>query len=282
MNNQKDHFTEWRQDSRMSFYLFCISAVFLLLLTSCDSQFKTPLFEAGRKNNFGPTGLTYNGRDLIMVGKGNMIFSVTSIELDPYYGEEIGAPSGSYRTARDPINPERRSIDICGLAWEGECCGDGILWAADATNLEIIKLDERGNIVKSLPSPCDNPSGIAFDGETLWVSDEVESRIYNISSDDGHIIRFIQSPIEHPSGLSWGNKLLWIVGTSKYKKEAGTYRTGVYGIDVETRVYYGKNNIKNVTKPTAITWGDNKLWIADYNLNRIFVVTPPKTSPKKI
>ena len=277
MNKPKEPFRKWQNSSSIFYYFFYIFTIFILLLTtSCDSQFKTPLFEAGRKDNFGPTGLTYNGRDFIMVGKGNIIFTVTNIELDPYQGEELGTPSGSYRTARDPINPERRSIDICGLAWEGECCGEGELWAADASNLEIIKLNERGNVVKSLPSPCDNPSGIAFDSETLWVSDEVESKIYNISPDDGHIIRFIKSPIKHPSGLSWGNKLLWVVGTYRYKKEAGTYHTGVRGIDVETGEYFGKDDIKYITKPSAITWADNHLWIADYNLNRIFIVKPPK------
>ena len=136
MNKPKEPFRKWQNSSSIFYYFFYIFTIFILLLTtSCDSQFKTPLFEAGRKDNFGPTGLTYNGRDFIMVGKGNIIFTVTNIELDPYQGEEIGAPSGSYRTARDPINPERRSIDICGLAWEGECCGEGELWAADASNL---------------------------------------------------------------------------------------------------------------------------------------------------
>jgi len=269
------HGKNWHGLTSLSFY-FCFAVMALLQLTGCDYQFRTPLFEAGRKDNFGPTGLTYNGRDFIMVGSGNMIYTVTDIALDPYEGEELGAPSGGYRTASDPINPDRRSIEICGLAWEGDCCGAGYLWAADATNLELIKLNDRGNLLKSLPSPTDNPSGIAFDGKNLWVSDEVESKIYNVSIDDGHVIRFIDSPIKHPTDLSWGNKRLWVVGASDYKKEAGTYHTGVRAIDIETGNFFGIDDIKYITRPTAMTWADNHLWIGDYNVNRIFMIDPPK------
>ena len=258
-----------------TFILLIIGAV---LFAGCGmseyKQFRTPLFEAGRKSNFGPKGLTYNGRDLIMIGKANLIYSVNDIHLEPYEDESLGGPVGNYSTANDPANPERRSSEICALTWEGSCCGEGYLWAADATNREIVKMDLRGNIVKTVPSPCDNPSGLAFNGETLWVCDEKEGSIYNISPEDGTVLKNLASPVTHPSGMTWAYNYLWVVGTTGYATAEKTYKTLLYRVNTETGSTFGTDKLGPITKPAALTFADDQLWISDYSKNRVFTYKP--------
>jgi hypothetical protein len=259
----------------------CTTLLLLLIGTlvfiSCGStlkQFRTPLFEAGRKSNYGATGLTYNGRDLVMVGKANLIYSVNDIHLKIYDGERLGNPEGDYTIASDPINPERRSSEICGLTWEGACCGEGYLWAADATNKEIVKMDKRGNIVKTLPAPCNRPSALAFNGQTLWIADEVEGKIYNISPDDGTLLKTLTSPMAHPAGMTWAYNYLWVVGTTGFTTPEKTYKTVLYRINTESGSTFGTTRLEPITKPSAMTFADDHLWISDYNKNRIFVYKP--------
>lgn len=250
------------------------SSLFIGCGLSNYKQFRTPLFEAGRKSNYGPTGLTYNGRDLIMIGKGNLIYSVNDIQLEVYEDETLGGPVGNYTTANDPVNPERRSSEICGLAWEGACCGEGYLWAADVTNREIVKMNKRGDIIKTIPAPCDRPSGVAFNGDTLWISDEVEGKIYNISHEDGTILSTLTAPMAHPSGLTWAYNYLWVVGTTGFTTPEKSYKAVLYRVNIETGSTFGTTKLGPITKPTSMTFADDQLWISDYNKNRIFVYKP--------
>ncbi|RMD58241.1 MAG: hypothetical protein D6828_02920 [Nitrospirae bacterium] len=247
----------------------------LFLLGCSGVQFRTPLFEPGRKMSHGPTGLAYNGREFIMVGKANLIYTVSNVELAPYNEESLDAPWGFYKSTGDPIRCERRGIEICGLTWEWGCCGDGYLWAVDATNLEIIRINMRGEVINSLPSPCDNPSGIAFDGHSLWVSDEVESMIYNISMEDGSILKSIKSPVQHPAGLTWSDGIIWVVGMTNYKHNKH-YDVGIFGIDTSSGETFGTYKLKYIEKPSSMTWADGRLWVSDFQKNRVFVFKPPK------
>jgi uncharacterized repeat protein (TIGR02543 family) len=46
--------------------------------------------------------------------------------------------------------------------------------------MKIFELDTAGNVISSFDSPSFHPTGLAWDGEHLWVSDWTENRIYQL------------------------------------------------------------------------------------------------------
>jgi sugar lactone lactonase YvrE len=66
----------------------------------------------------------------------------------------------------------------------------------------------RFKVAASLPSPGPAPHGLAYDGESLWVSDRSEQRIYKLNPDSGQILLAI--PFDGDvAGTAWDGKHLW-------------------------------------------------------------------------
>jgi len=256
----------------------------LMVITGCAQQFKSPMFQSNDYSGYGPNGMTWNGRDLV-IGDGRLIIDINSIETGPYISETSKFNSeGFYRFARDPepVRGTSKELKICGLAWEGECCGKGFLWVADEGNKEILKLDAFHNVVKRFPSPGETPSGIAFDGKDLWVSDSSESRIYRVSTEDGTVLAEYISPIKVPTDLTWDCENIWILGLDECKNVTKTcYVPRLVKLDIKSaRVTEEMELPKQIVRPVSIVWVDGFMWIGDYQLNRIFKL--PVSSQKVV
>ncbi len=195
---------------------FSIAAAFsvsLLLLAGCGpKQFRADLFQANEMKGWGPEGLAWNGRDLVL-GSERLITFHSAIEpasfvnVGSFYNSE-----GSYVYSRDPmVLTSSRPIQICGMAWEAGCCGDGYLWIANSLGRELLKVSQKNEIVASIPFPGEFPGGLAFDGKDLWAADSAKSRIYRIAT-DGTVLAEIPSPVTSPTGLAWDCEQLWVVG----------------------------------------------------------------------
>ena len=61
-----------------------------------------------------------------------------------------------------------------------------------------------GHIMAAFPAPCESPSDLAWDGQTLWVADWREGVLYRISPEDGAVLGQIDAPGYRPEGLAWG------------------------------------------------------------------------------
>lgn len=272
--------------------LFIATAVFIasliaLVLSGCGpQQFKAPIFQMNEYEGWGPNGLTWNGKDMI-IGDGSLIVEINSIETGTYvertsfFTVDYSDSYGSYFLSRDPepitspgVTMPRKRTRICGLAWEGECCGKGFLWVADAENREILKLNASNEIIKSLPSPGDDPSGIVFDGKDLWVSDSRESKIYKISPDDGTVLREFNSPVAVPTDLAWDCSNIWVIGLDScapVTKNCNTPRLVKLDI-LSGKVTHEIVLPKQITRPTSMVWVDGLMWIGDYQLGRVFKI----------
>jgi hypothetical protein len=55
------------------------------------------------------------------------------------------------------------------------------LYVADLTDHLIYKMDKYGNVIARAPTPTTSPRGMTFDGKYLWLSEQVNYRIYCIS-----------------------------------------------------------------------------------------------------
>jgi len=55
----------------------------------------------------------------------------------------------------------------------------------------------------ALPAPTRCPSGLAWDGENLWLADWREAKIYEINSQSGQVRGIFPAPCLKPTGLAW-------------------------------------------------------------------------------
>jgi hypothetical protein len=73
-----------------------------------------------------------------------------------------------------------------GLAWDGN-----YLWVLTTPKEAIIQIDpDTGEILRTIPAPCDGPRGLTWDGEALWVNDAKTDRLYRVSPKDGSILGY--------------------------------------------------------------------------------------------
>jgi hypothetical protein len=248
----------------------------VMIFSGCASQqFKTGIFQQNdMEGGWGPNGLVWNGRDLVM-GDSRLVMDAYDIETGSFWGKDsVYNSNGFFLYAKTPDSLPR-DMKICGLAWEGECCGKGFLWIADSLNKEIVKLDSENKIAKRLPAPGDMPNGLAFDGSDLWVADSMDSKIYVVSTDDGTVVREFNSPVKDPAGLAWDCGNLWITGLDSCKEVIGDCNSArLVKLDVGSgKVTHEVELPKHIKRPTALEWVNGTLWVGDYNLNRVFKIS---------
>lgn len=105
--------------------LYPRGAVYFYCRMCTAKEFKTDLFSAlEHDSQVGPTGLAWDGKNLIMATTNQILFA-RDITTEPFYSfskKDTMLNGGSYSSGRFP-GPQRMDMDVCGMAWEGECCG---------------------------------------------------------------------------------------------------------------------------------------------------------------
>jgi phosphopantetheine adenylyltransferase len=100
-------------------------------------------------------------------------------------------------------------------------------------------------------SPYTNPTGIVYDGHTIWSCDNLRGEIYKHDW-DLKVVKTYKSPGASPTGLTWDGKHLW---SCDYKK----------------RMIYQHGSKLNVIKKfkgpgynlTDLAWDGQHLWVAN-------------------
>lgn len=82
------------------------------------------------------------------------------------------------------------------------------LWAA--ADRELLEISPGGREVGSVRGPASAASGLAWDGECLWVADKEEERLLRISR-EGTIIDAVEITGRSAGPLSWDGSFLWFV-----------------------------------------------------------------------
>lgn len=102
----------------------------------------------------------------------------------------------------------------------------------------------------TIPAPSRCPSGLAWDGRSLWLSDWREARIYKIDPQSGQVRDSFPAPCPKPTGLAWAKGELFIAD------EEGM----IYGFDPrkeEVKVRFRHP----ASSPTGLGW-DGRVLIA--------------------
>ncbi len=247
----------------------------LLVVCGCTSQIRNPDLVLNYPNDDAPSALGWDGRDL-MIGRGSFIVNVRNIETELYAGnyEDFGA-EGSFSFGKDAFALRRKPMNICGLAWEGGCCGNGFLWVLNSERKEILKYDNENAIHKIFSTPGNSPRGLAFDGKDLWTADADTGKIYRISTADGSVLSTFDSPVPAPVSIATDCKQVWIIGRdscTNVNEKCDSPK--LVRIDPQNGKVIGSVWLPiKLVKPTAMVYANGTMWIADGNTNRIFKIS---------
>ena len=130
-----------------------------------------------------------------------------------------------------------------------------------------------GEIVKAFATPGQFPTGLAFDGKTLWLADRKAQTLFSIDPATGHVISEIPSPAYWPTGLAWDGKNLWCADVKGGLPLSENYQGKVYQLSAKDgRV------LKVINAPTArprdLAWDGKYLWCVDEKADKIIQFSP--------
>ena len=111
-----------------------------------------------------------------------------------------------------------------GAVWTGKNLFV-ITWARSltGTKFHILKMDDKFNITqKRKIDTIQEPSQIAWDGKSLWISSWYSRRVYKMDPENFKILGYFKTPMERATGITWDGKYLWLTGTN-----AGLYKMEV-------------------------------------------------------
>jgi parallel beta-helix repeat protein len=136
------------------------------------------------------------------------------------------------------------------------------LWIVEQPDKTINKFDTSMNLIESFPSPATLPYGLTFDGEYLWLLEYTKPLVYQINR-SGNVIKSIPAPTEHCMGLAWDGKYLW---TNPWH-ENKLYKFNTSGNLIDTVPI----EIGNVM---GMAWDGKHLWIVDNGDDMIYETDP--------
>lgn len=130
-----------------------------------------------------------------------------------------------------------------------------------------------GEVIRSLATPGEYPTGLTFDDRHLWVADRYLDRLFCLDPATGEVTGSIPSPGYWPVGLAWDGACLWNVDLQGGLPVSENYEARVYKIDPVTG-----NILHTVQSPAGITggltWDGAYLWCTDSGAEEIIQFSP--------
>lgn len=120
-------------------------------------------------------------------------------------------------------------------------------------------------LLGSYAAPATAAQGLASDGTSLWVSDNVADVIYERDPATGAAVSSFASPGPNPQGLAWDGSFLWNVDLTNDR---------IYKIDVNASHDTDGTILSTITSPSTaprgVAFDGTDLWIAEDGDNRIY------------
>ena len=127
------------------------------------------------------------------------------------------------------------------------------LWISGQSSESIYKVTTLGAVIDSIPNPGDR--GLAWDGEYLWAATTVDDRLYKINVETGEVVDSLDTPCSgnYPNGLTYDGELLWVSSYSEL---------GLCGVNTNTGVKVDSISLPNVYG-RGVAWTGTNFWWAD-------------------
>ncbi len=189
---------------------------------------------------------------------------------------DIDGPNTFY--VLDPLSgavlathPSPFSQGIAALAFDGAS-----LWAASSTPepgylARLSPLD--GSVVTYYNPPVYEPTGIAFDGQHLWIPEWNTARILRVDPSDMSILTTLLREPLFSTNISWDGATLWLGGYEPLSEGGLAY--WIRQIDPETGA-----TLATYTPPgrsvTGLTIHDGSLYVSDVTTGTVHVLRLPE------
>jgi len=97
---------------------------------------------------------------------------------------------------------------------------ENFIWLLDISQLRILKIDFKGNIIKFFPLAGPAPQGLAYDGFNIWTFDSSTGLIYryNINGEVKGIITYSLNGIKNIDSMQWIGNNLFVLSEGKLIK----------------------------------------------------------------
>lgn len=120
-----------------------------------------------------------------------------------------------------------------------------------------------GDIERSFATPGSCPTGLTFDGKSLWLADRKTDSLYRISIKDGVIEAAVPAPGYQVEGLTWDGEYLWVLDVEEKTIQQFDPTTGV-----STRTIYAPCD-----NPQGLAWDGEYLWLADFQADMLYQIS---------
>jgi len=199
------------------------------------------------------SGLAYDG-SYIWYGRYGT-FGEWIYKFDPALGQVV-----------DSLNLGASNVDDAyGLTWDGQ-----YLWVCTHVGDDFtLQFDTNGTIISSFQNPSDYMSGLAWNGQDLYMGDyfNPDGAILKVTT-TGQVLESWTAPDNQPWDLAWDGQNLWM---------ADYYGNTVYEIDPVTHnVLY--SFASPMANPAGVVWDGQYLWLCDegqgYNIDHLYKIDP--------
>lgn len=113
-------------------------------------------------------------------------------------------------------------------------------------------LATTGDVIGAFPTPASCPTGLAWDGQFLWLADLKSDTLYVINPADNRVVRRMAAPTFRPLGLAYDGEGLWCVCGEEQRLYRIRLSDGLMTKSLESPV----------EKPTGLAWDGQYLWLA--------------------
>lgn len=121
-----------------------------------------------------------------------------------------------------------------------------------------------GDVLWDMPSPGKNATGLAFDGQQIWVADHALDAILSVAPRGKGVLKRFKSPGYRPAGLTFDGKFLWNTDALEAK---------IYCLRPEDGVVV-RTIPSPVKQPQALAHDGKALWISDNETRTLQRVDP--------
>lgn len=196
-------------------------------------------------------GLSFNGPDLLLSnGENGKVWALDTVSgdvksvIEPIAGftESVLPLSENqfFVTEWDEFRLYRASLDgnklipevwisvkpahPAGIVWTGERLFMVTWTRGIGTKFDLLELDKDMSLLGSVSmNAIEEPTQLAWDGKSLWVSSWYDSMVYKIDVEKWEVVGAFRSPVSRTTGIVWDGKFMWLTGTYSdlYKIEIG-------------------------------------------------------------
>lgn len=141
------------------------------------------------------------------------------------------------------------------------------LWIVNQSGKTISEFDTSLRFIDSFPCPATSPYGLAFDGGYLWLMEYLKPLVYQLDV-SGKVIKSIPAPREHCMGLAWDGNYLWTMSG----EEAGEADFRLYKFDTSGNITGIVRT--GVARAGGIAWDGRHLWVVNTGDDMIYEIEP--------